>query len=145
MKNQKTAKAFATAKNSKRVRFYVWVYFALVMTVLAPISPVHAPMLSGSTAEAVEPDYKSYASSIAWSEYGWDEKQFVCLDNIWTKESHWNPLADNPKSTAFGIAQMLKEDSLDGYEQIRNGLRYIEHRYQTPCDAWKFWKRNNWY
>jgi hypothetical protein len=29
--------------------------------------------------------------------------------------------------------------------QISNGLRYIEHRYKNPCNAWEFWKRNYWY
>jgi hypothetical protein len=29
--------------------------------------------------------------------------------------------------------------------QIRWGLWYIETRYGTPCGAWSFWQRNNWY
>ena len=54
-------------------------------------------------------------------------------------------LADNPNSTAYGIAQMLNEDSSDPAEQISNGLRYIKHRYDTPCEAWKFWRSHYWY
>jgi hypothetical protein len=54
---------------------------------------------------------------------------------LWGKESAWNPKADNPNSTAFGIAQMLGEDSTNPYVQISNGLRYIEHRYSNPCAA----------
>lgn len=71
--------------------------------------------------------------------------EFVCLIKLWDKESHWNYKADNPNSSAYGIAQMLNEDSKHPAEQILNGLRYIEHRYDKPCNAWKFWLRKNWY
>ena len=71
--------------------------------------------------------------------------EFVCLIKLWDKESHWNYKADNPNSSAYGIAQMLNEDSKHPAEQILNGLRYIEHRYDKPCNAWQFWLRKNWY
>lgn len=145
MKNQKLNKAPLPTRKTGRVKFYAGIYFALVMTLLSPISPVHAPVISATEAEAVEPDYRGYAEQIALLEYSWNAVQFACLDKMWTKESHWNPLADNPKSSAFGIAQMLKEKSTNGYVQIANGLKYIQHRYENPCQAWKFWERNNWY
>jgi len=145
MKNHKIIASGLPLIKVWRVRFSVGIYFAVLMTLVAPISPVHAPMLSPSNAQASEPDYKSYARNTAWLDYQWGEKQFQCLDSIWTKESHWNPEADNPRSTAYGIAQMLNEDSRNGYEQISKGLRYIEHRYSSPCKAWNFWQRNNWY
>ena len=71
--------------------------------------------------------------------------QFACLSKLWGKESAWNHLADNPHSTAFGIAQMLGEDSLLVSVQIDRGLRYLEHRYGSPCLGWEFWQRNKWY
>lgn len=145
MKTNKSVKGSLRKVKIWRVRFTAGIYFAVLMTLLDPISPVHAPVVSLTKASAEEPDYKSYASNTAWIEYGWNKKQFQCLDNIWTKESHWNPEADNPKSTAYGIAQMLNEDSRNGLVQISNGLRYIEHRYSTPCEAWEFWQRNKWY
>lgn len=88
---------------------------------------------------------KIYALEIARSDYGWNKYQFACLASLWGKESAWNHLADNPESTAFGIAQMLGETSKDPKVQIEKGLRYVEHRYETPCKAWAFWKRNNYY
>jgi resuscitation-promoting factor RpfB len=46
---------------------------------------------------------------------GWEQNlpvsEYKCLLQLWGKESAWNHLADNPKSTAYGIAQMLNEDS----------------------------------
>ena len=63
-------------------------------------------------------------------------KQYRCLELLWTRESRWDPRADNPKSSAYGIPQLLKLKELDPYKQIDRGLKYIEHRYKTPCRAY---------
>jgi hypothetical protein len=89
-------------------------------------------------------DPKQYAKEQS-KQYNWTDEQLICLNKLWGKESGWNHLADNPHSTAFGIAQMLGEDSLLVSVQIDRGLRYVEHRYGKPCLAWQFWQRNNWY
>ena len=127
-------------------RLWAVCLISALLTVLAPVSTLSSPPIDEAMAEELPPvNYQDFAADIALKQYGWGNYEFKCVDLIWTKESHWNPKADNPNSTAYGIAQMLNEDSRDGYEQIRNGLRYIEHRYETPCNAWKFWKRNYWY
>ena len=77
--------------------------------------------------------------------FGFPKQEFVCLAQLWGKESKWNYKADNPKSTAFGIAQILGETSKEPHKQINKGIRYIIHRYDTPCNAWKFWKRHYYY
>jgi hypothetical protein len=64
-----------------------------------------------------------------------DAKQYRCVELLWIKESNWNPRADNPKSTAYGIPQLLKLKAKDPYVQIDLGLKYIAHRYATPCKA----------
>ncbi len=64
-----------------------------------------------------------------------DAKQYRCLELLWHKESRWNPRADNPKSSAYGIPQLLKLKELDPYKQIDLGLKYIDHRYGTVCKA----------
>ena len=38
---------------------------------------------------------------------GGSGSEFTCLENLWGKESGWNPNAQNPSSTAYGIAQFL--------------------------------------
>ena len=87
---------------------------------------------------------KEYAR-IKMAEYGWYKQQHLCLTRLWGKESGWNHKADNPHSSAFGIAQMLKETAKHPLQQINNGLRYIKHRYDEPCNAWKFWRSHKWY
>ena len=65
-----------------------------------------------------------------------DAKEYRCLELLWMRESRWDPRANNPKSSAYGIPQLLKLKVLDPYLQIDLGLKYIAHRYKTPCKAW---------
>jgi len=74
-----------------------------------------------------------------------DAKQYRCLELLWTRESRWDPRADNPKSSAYGIPQLLKLKEKDPYKQIDRGLKYIEHRHSTPCQAWEHHKKTGHY
>jgi hypothetical protein len=74
-----------------------------------------------------------------------DAKQYRCLELLWHKESRWNPRADNPKSTAWGIPQILKYKEKDPYKQIDRGLAYIKHKHSTPCKALRFHRINGHY
>lgn len=75
------------------------------------------------------------------------------LITLWNKESGWNPAAQNPTSTAYGIAQFLNstwkgtgyEKTSDPYKQIDAGLSYIMGRYGSPSRALQFHLKNNWY
>ena len=117
----------------------------LLLTVASP-AEANAPLMSKheQVMHLALQNPKQYAQ-IAIKAYNWDKNQFVCLSRLWGKESAWNHKADNPHSSAFGIAQMLKERNKHPKPQIDNGLRYIEHRYGEPCRAWKFWRVNRWY
>ncbi|MGY1831333.1 transglycosylase SLT domain-containing protein [Geodermatophilus sp. SYSU D01180] len=92
--------------------------------------------------------FKDYAMSKVGS-----GEQFSCLEKLWGKESGWNPNAQNPTSTAYGIPQFLDSTwastgiakTSDGYRQIDAGLIYIEQRYGTPCDAWAHSQATGWY
>jgi hypothetical protein len=72
-------------------------------------------------------------------------KEYRCLELLWNKESRWNPRADNPKSTAYGIPQLLKLKARDPYIQIDLGLKYIKHRHLTPCKALAFHRMTGHY
>jgi hypothetical protein len=56
-----------------------------------------------------------------------DDKAYRCLVKLWTLESHWNPKAKNPKSSAYGIPQLLRMTETNPYKQIDLGLKYIKH------------------
>ena len=97
---------------------------------------------------------KKVARSILIDEYGFSEKEYKCLNQLWTKESNWNYKSRNKKSGAHGIPQALPASKMNVVStdwrtnpvtQIRWGLRYISIRYETPCKAWAKHKRSNWY
>ncbi len=70
------------------------------------------------------------------------------LNNLWTRESNWNPTARNASSGACGIPQALpcsKIPDMSPSGQIIWGLTYIERRYGTPTSAWQHWQRHHWY
>lgn len=70
-----------------------------------------------------------------------NDRQYRCLVHLWTKESNWNPRADNPKSSAYGIPQLLNLKERNAYRQIDRGLVYITKRYNSPCKALAHFKR----
>jgi len=72
-------------------------------------------------------------------------KEYRCLEILWTHESKWDPRANNPKSSAYGIPQLLKLKEHDPYKQIDLGLKYIEHRHKTPCKALAYHKLKGHY
>ena len=76
-----------------------------------------------------------------------DPIQFKCLDILWTRESNWRHKAHNKAGGAYGIPQIRNKRvaKLSPYQQINWGLRYIEHRYGTPCKALSFWDINYFY
>lgn len=88
---------------------------------------------------------KKMAMNFAQVGYGWNKTQQECIVKLFTKESRFDHFANNPKSTAYGIGQVLKEKSHDPATQILRAYRYIGHRYETPCKAWSHSLRRNWY
>jgi hypothetical protein len=74
-----------------------------------------------------------------------DAKQYRCIEQLYTKESNWNPAARN--GSHYGIPQMrnVKLKTMDAMTQIDWGLRYIKSRYSTPCKAWAFFQANRWH
>jgi len=103
------------------------------------------------TEELVVPSPKLMAKSVARKKlnkmFGRDaDRQWNALTKLWGKESGWNHRADNPRSSAYGIAQVLGTPHGSTIEyQVNMGLKYIVHRYDTPTKAWSFWLRNGWY
>ena len=88
---------------------------------------------------------KIMAMKFAKAGYGWDLRQRQCVYKLFTKESRFDNYADNKHSTAYGIGQLLNEQSTDPAIQILNAYRYIKHRYDTPCRAWEHSLNRNWY
>lgn len=81
------------------------------------------------------------------------KQEYSCLTKLLGKESAWKPSAKNPTSSAKGIGQLLDstyrnlgmKHSEDSVPQLVATLAYIHRRHVTPCNAWGFFKENNYY
>ena len=77
---------------------------------------------------------------------GYNAQQRTCAITLWTRESRLDHLADNKRSSAYGIAQLLGEKSRRADIQILHGIRYVEHRYSGSfCSALRHSDRRGWY
>ena len=75
-----------------------------------------------------------------------DMKQVRCALNIAYKESRYNVDSFNKSSGARGVWQLLwgKPDwSL--LKQTKEAHKYVLHRYDTWCNAYRFHQERNWY
>lgn len=129
------------------------------------------PSISGSSLFNSQVSYQpggdssqlgAYAQSL-FSQFGFDEADYPALVELWNRESGdpragssqvtWNPLAQNPRSSAFGIAQFLNgtwagtgiQKTTNPQQQIMAGLMYIKSRYGNPRNALAFHNSNNYY
>jgi hypothetical protein len=103
---------------------------------------------------------KEYAHHLIKREWSNADRQFTCLKTLWGKESAWNHKAKSATHD-YGIpqrhmkhnnAKQIRDFLKDPQSQIRWGLGYIKHRYDSPCGALKTWLsradkngRGGWY
>lgn len=110
---------------------------------------------SNTPAAAISGGSKGQLEQYAFSQFpkfGWGTGEQQPLVKLWNQESGWNPTAQNPTSTAYGIAQFLDSTwgpyggkTSDPHKQIDYGLEYIKQRYGSPSMAWAHEVANNWY
>ena len=86
--------------------------------------------------------------------YNWNQTQYGCLVALWNRESHWNHVARNRSSGAYGIPQAMPGDKMSKFgddwqtnpvTQIKWGVNYIDKRYDTPCGALAHSDSTGWY
>jgi hypothetical protein len=95
-------------------------------------------------------DEKNYNRKIAQDYasvgYGWQGREWKCLESLWTRESRFDHYAINQQgSSAYGIAQLLGEKDRRPEYQILRGLKYISKRYKSPCRAYNFFLKYRYY
>lgn len=99
----------------------------------------------------------AYAKGQTWATLrGLNASQRNAMNWIVQKESGWNPRAQNPRSTASGLPQMINATArayLGGapaknfgvFEQLDGMRKYVNDRYGGWGGALSYWKRNNHY
>jgi hypothetical protein len=71
--------------------------------------------------------------------------EFYCLDELYHRESRWNPKAKN--GSHYGIPQGRSKylATVDGYKQVEWGIKYNYNRYGSMCNALDHFKRKGWH
>lgn len=131
-------------------RLLIILLFALALAIGLVIQPTRVD--SYDAFEPREPEtHWEYAAEQVANKWGIGELEYFY--RIIEKESGWNPTAQNPRSTAFGLAQFLDstwsltdyEKTDDGETQILAAIQYIEKIYGEPSSAWQHHIHKNWY
>lgn len=121
---------------------------ATVAKVALPVAPAR-PV----TPLAVAGTPRQMAHAVALNG-GLSDRQWVCLDQLWQRESKFETTIRNSRSGAYGIPQALPASRMasagadwrtNPVTQIKWGMSYIDVRYGSACNAWSHWVRYRWY
>ena len=71
--------------------------------------------------------------------------EFYCLDELYHRESRWNPNARN--GSHYGIPQGRSKylATVDGFKQIDWGIKYNYARHGSMCNALDHFKIKGWH
>ena len=120
---------------ASRLRIARTVAIAIGITLLSPMDAANTGQI-----DAFKNDPRKYINATM------NKTEATCIKLLISKESAWNHEANNPNSTAYGIAQVLgTKPGTPAPLQIERGLAYIEHRYDKPSVAWAHWRKHGWY
>lgn len=128
------------------IRIILWV-LALILAFIV----IFLPKTSAEAEAPVIQDIKTYSIEKVIERFGGG--QWSAFNQIIYRESRWNHLAQNSKSSAYGYAQFLNSTwetvgcvkTTDQYKQIDCAIEYIAQRYKTPEKALYFHQKNNYY
>ena len=143
---------------SKRVKLGLLIVIVSLLWVFIPErtqSPTlpDVPIMIERTKATMEEKRENKALAISFLRaLGYNAQQRECAVTLWTRESRFDHLArprdasGKPRSSAYGIAQLLGERSSQPELQILHGLRYLGHRYRgSACSALAHSDRRGWY
>ena len=126
-------KATRRARQGKLARCWL-VGIALVIVNLCFVK-------TNSVAVSKPTHYKQYA----FIQLNHSFTEFYCLDELYHRESRWNPKAKN--GSHYGIPQGRSKylATVDGYKQVEWGIKYNLNRYGSMCNALDHFKRKGWH
>jgi len=98
-------------------------------------------------AESRELHKPTYYKQYAFIQLNHSFTEFYCLDELYHKESRWNPKAVSPSGKHFGIPQGQSEwlRTANGYKQVEWGIKYNNNRYGSMCKALEHYKIKGWH
>ena len=143
--------------NKVRSGLILTVLLLLINWVFSPLPPLNPqsshPIITARTKATMEEKRENKRTVQEYSKaLGYTNREVSCLITLWAAESRFDHLArprdiqGKPRSTAYGIAQLLGERSSRPELQILHGIRYIEHRYRgSACRALSWHRKHRWY
>ncbi len=74
-----------------------------------------------------------------------DLDEFYCIDELYYKESRWNPNARN--GSHYGIPQGRSKylATASGFKQVEWGIKYNYNRYGSMCNALNHYNIKGWH
>ena len=94
---------------------------------------------------SVAKDKPTHYKQYAFIQLNHSFTEFYCLDELYHKESRWNPKAKN--GSHYGIPQGRSKylSKVNGYKQVEWGIAYNMNRYGSMCKALDHFKRKGWH
>jgi hypothetical protein len=131
-----------TARALKGLRASLKGVACLVATVIGISLFIPMQVAQSGSIDAIDP--KTYIR------FHYSIKEGSCLIRLYGKESAFNPRAiGNLEGThqVYGIPQLKNPiiKDLSANKQIDYGMKYIKHRYDTPCRAYAHWVKKGWH
>ena len=116
---------------------------SLARCMLVGIALCLANILGFEKAYSVEPTTNHYRQW-AFIQLN-DVNEFNCIDELYYKESRWNPKAKN--GSHYGIPQGRSKylQRVNGYKQVDWGIKYNQVRYGSMCKALEHYKTKGWH
>ena len=109
---------------------------------------------NGGGEQASGPGAKPSGSHKNWLKQAGIKSNFDKWNYIINHESGWNPKAQNPSSSAYGIGQALPPSKMASFgsdymtnpiTQLKWMKSYVNGRYGGIKNAYAFWKKHHWY
>jgi len=126
------------------MRLILVILFGVLLPLATPAQAI-SPTLTIEKQLSVITDKKDRVR-FAISQFTINEREVQCALRIAYKESRYNVNSFNKSSGARGVWQLLwgkPEWSL--LKQTEEAHKYVLHRYETWCGAYRFHQERNWY
>ena len=104
-----------------------------------------ANILGFEKAHSVSIDRPNHYRQWAFIQLNHSFTEFYCLDELYNRESRWNPKARN--GSHYGIPQGRSKylATVDGFKQIDWGIKYNYARHGSMCNALNHFKIKGWH
>ena len=123
----------------------------MLVTLIGMLLPMAAPAQALSPELTVEKRLsvivdKRDRVEFAISQFTDSKREVQCALQIAYKESRYNIDSINKSSGATGVWQLLwAKPKWSLLKQTEEAHKYVLHRYETWCDAYRFHQERNWY